>query len=54
MLTATVIAAVVHYTTATYLLDHVPGICTSNNLEWQCLNLENTYSLSITFSLNRK
>ncbi|CAF3487323.1 unnamed protein product [Rotaria sp. Silwood1] len=37
----------VHYTTAIYLLNHIPNICTHKNLVWKCLKAEGSYTSSI-------
>jgi len=42
-----IITSLVSYGTALYLLNYVPNICTSKNPVWKCLNIENTYTVSI-------
>ncbi|UJR25925.1 hypothetical protein I4U23_007273 [Adineta vaga] len=53
MITSAIIASIVHYSTALYLLNNVANICTNDNPSWKCLNVENTYTASIVFSLSR-
>ncbi|CAF4692914.1 unnamed protein product, partial [Rotaria sp. Silwood2] len=47
LLTSVIIASIVHYITAIYLLDNVPNICTHENPSWKCLIVETLYTLSI-------
>jgi hypothetical protein len=46
-----IIATIVHYITALYLLNHIPNICTSKNLSWRCLNAEGTYTVSVIWGV---
>jgi hypothetical protein len=51
LLLCPIIASIVHYITALYLLNHVPNICTSRNLVWKCLNTESAYTGSIIWGI---
>jgi hypothetical protein len=46
-----VITSIISYITAVYLLNNVPNICTSKNLAWRCLNVENSYSLTVVWGI---
>jgi hypothetical protein len=46
-LTATIIAGVINYLTANYLLGSIPDICTQNNIHWTCPNANTFFSASI-------
>ncbi|CAF4968169.1 unnamed protein product, partial [Rotaria sp. Silwood1] len=47
LLICPILANIVHYTTAIYLLNHIPNICTHKNLVWKCLKAEGSYTSSI-------
>ncbi|CAF0847942.1 unnamed protein product [Adineta ricciae] len=46
-LTGTIVAGIVNYTTAMYLMDTIPNICTLKNTIWTCPNANVFYSASI-------
>ncbi|CAF0942425.1 unnamed protein product [Adineta steineri] len=46
-----IIASIVSYTTAIYLFNHIPNICTRQNPQWRCLATETSYSLSVIWTL---
>jgi hypothetical protein len=46
-----IISTIVHYTTALFLIDRVPNICTSQNPSWRCLYTENSYTASVVWGL---
>ena len=46
-LTGTIIAGVVNYLTAIYLMDNIPHICTPKNARWKCPNANIFFSASI-------
>ena len=46
-LTGTIIAGVVNYLTAIYLMDNIPHICTPQNTRWRCPNANIFFSASI-------
>ncbi|CAF1465567.1 unnamed protein product [Didymodactylos carnosus] len=48
---STFISCVVAYITATYLLGHIDGICSSNSLNWSCPNPNLFYSASVIWGL---
>jgi OPT family oligopeptide transporter len=48
---ATIISCIVNYTTALYLFDNVPNICTRENLQWQCPQSTLFYSASIIWGV---
>jgi H+/Cl- antiporter ClcA len=51
MILSVIIASIVNYITALYLLNHVPNICTAKNPTWKCLNVESSYSASIIWGV---
>ncbi|CAF4895927.1 unnamed protein product [Rotaria sp. Silwood1] len=51
LLICPIIATIVHYITAIYLLDHVPNICTHENPSWKCLYIESIYTSSIIWGV---
>ncbi len=46
-LTGTIIAGIINYLTAIYLLGSIPNICTLQNSHWTCPNANTFYSASI-------
>ncbi|CAF0901657.1 unnamed protein product [Adineta ricciae] len=48
---ATMITSLVNYIVAMYLIDHVPHICTPNNVEWKCPKPTTFYSASIIWGV---
>jgi hypothetical protein len=46
-LTGTIIAGIINYLTADYLLGSIKGICTSQNEQWTCPNANTFFSASI-------
>ncbi|CAF4968829.1 unnamed protein product, partial [Rotaria sp. Silwood1] len=47
LLICPIVAGIVQYITAIYLLNHVPNICTHENPSWKCLYVETLYTSSI-------
>ncbi|CAF3264246.1 unnamed protein product [Rotaria socialis] len=46
-LVGTIIAGIINYATADYLMTTIPNICTERNLRWTCPNANTFYSASI-------
>ena len=51
LLICSIIASIVHYITAIYLLNHIPNICTHKNLLWKCLRAEGSFTSSIIWGV---
>jgi OPT family oligopeptide transporter len=50
-LLGTLVAGIINYTTALYLLDKVPNICTPENPAWRCPSPTTFYSASIIWGV---
>ncbi|CAF1332849.1 unnamed protein product [Didymodactylos carnosus] len=46
-LIGTIIAGVINYATANYLMSIIPDICTDKNVDWTCPNANTFFSASI-------
>ncbi len=46
-LVGTIVAGVVNYLTAMYLMNNIPNICTQKNTRWTCPNANIFFSASI-------
>lgn len=50
-LIGTIVAGIVNYITAIYLMGHIPNICTSKNTRWQCRNANTFFSGSVIWGV---
>ncbi|CAF1452382.1 unnamed protein product, partial [Rotaria sordida] len=51
LLICSIIASIVHYITAMYLLNNIPNICTHKNLLWKCLRVEASFTSSVIWGV---
>jgi OPT family oligopeptide transporter len=47
----TIISAIVNHSTAIYLLNNIPNICTEKNPAWQCANSATFFSASVIWGI---
>ncbi|CAF1486091.1 unnamed protein product [Rotaria sordida] len=51
LLICSIIATIVNYITAMYLLNNIPNICTHKNLLWKCLQTESSFTSSVIWGV---